>query len=323
MLSLYQPLWKLLNNLDLSNKIIQQLITTTEKKLLHPTQGDYSRWFQAYKDLPEITTLEKDLSNNVISCVSKAITPSQLDCIDTSLKNLIPWRKGPFKLFDTFVDAEWQSNLKWNRIESKIPSLHNKRVLDIGCGNGYYMFRMHAMQPQLLLGIDPGLLQLMQFWAIEKYIQCNAYVLPLTSQNLPDKLNFFDVVFSMGVLYHRKSPLHHIRELAACLTSKGQLIIETLIVDGDENTCLFPQDRYAQMRNVWFLPSIKMLTIMLQRNGFKNIRCIDITTTTTEEQRTTDWMKFHSLKDFLNSDQNKTIEGYDLPKRATLIAEKK
>jgi tRNA (mo5U34)-methyltransferase len=172
------------------------------------------------------------------------------------------------------------------------------------------------------LGIDPGLLQLIQFWSIEKYINSGAAVLPMGIQHLPNKMHCFDVVFSMGVFYHRKSPIEHIIQLANTIRNRGYLVLETLVVDGDEKTCLLPHGRYAQMRNVWFLPSVKMLEIMLKRNGFDDVRCVDVSETTIQEQRTTDWMKFHSLKDFLNLNQTKTIEGYELPKRATFIARK-
>lgn len=319
MLGLYEPLWKQLKDLEFNNDDILLLKENTNAKLENPIQGDYLKWFKAYKTLPHVEGVKCIENKDAITCTGKNNNPYELN---TSYKQLIPWRKGPFKIFDTFIDAEWQSHMKWNRIKDKLPSLENKLVLDVGCGNGYYLFQMAENKPLLLLGIDPGLLQVMQFWSIEKYRKTNAYVLPLFMQQMPGTLNKFDVVFSMGVLYHRKSPIHHIKELASSLRTGGHLIIETLVIDGDETRCLIPTDRYAQMRNVWFLPSVAMLTTMLQRTGFKDITCIDVTITKVEEQRTTDWMKFHSLKNFINNDKSKTIEGYDLPKRATIIAKK-
>ena len=322
MLELYKPFWEKLKNSNVDENAIRSLIDETTSKLIAPIQGDYPRWFEAYKNLPAITNVVKFTNKNAITCGSESSDSIKIQ-VRRSYQQLIPWRKGPFDMFSSYIDSEWQSFMKWNRIENLIPDIQNKMILDVGSGNGYYLFRMMDKQPYLLMGIDPGLLQIMQFWSIEKYVQSGACVLPLSIQQMPESLNCFDVVFSMGVLYHRKSPIHHLRELANCLNSNGHLVIETLVVDGDDSTCLLPKNRYAQMRNVWFLPSVAMLMIMLKRNGFKDIECIDVTTTTTEEQRTTEWMKFHSLEEFLNRDQTKTIEGYDLPKRATVVARKK
>jgi len=320
MLTLYKPFWKKLEALGFSEHDVSSLQNLTSDKLKNPAQGDFSRWFKALSSLPEIEVTNVEYANNAITC--------QADEFDGILINqcyqgLMPWRKGPFELFDCLIDSEWQSWMKWNRIQEKLPPLKNKIILDVGCGNGYYMLRMKAQNPLLLMGIDPGLLQVMQFWSIEKYAKSQAAVLPLAMEDLPEKLNYFDMVFSMGVLYHRKSPIHHIMELSATIKQGGHLVLETLVVDGDKMTCLLPTGRYAQMRNVWFLPSVAMLIIMLERNGFKNVQCIDVSETTTQEQRPTKWMQFHSLENFLNKDKTKTIEGYALPKRATLVAKKK
>ena len=321
MLARYQSFWHRLKVLQFDEELRGFLINETHKILKNPIQGDYPRWFSAYNKLPDILSSQINADRNAITCHTN-ITYETREEVRACLQQLIPWRKGPFDLFNIYIDSEWQSFMKWNRIENKIPSLTNKRVLDVGCGNGYYMFRMSSQNPKLLMGIDPGLLQIMQFWAVEKYINSLAAVLPLTLQDLPKDLNCFDVVFSMGVLYHRKSPIHHIKELANSLQSKGHLVLETLVIDGDENCCLIPTGRYAQMRNVWFLPSVAMLIIMLKRCGFKDVECIDVTDTTVKEQRSTEWMKFHSLENFLNTHQDKTIEGYAPPKRATIVAQK-
>jgi tRNA (mo5U34)-methyltransferase len=49
---------------------------------------------------------------------------------------------------------------------------------------------------------------------------------------------------------------------------------------------------------------------------------VDISTTSIEEQRSTEWMKFESLKDFLDpEDPSKTVEGHPAPIRAVFVAE--
>jgi len=322
MLKLYERFWDKLAQININEKHLYHLKNKTKEKLLDPIQGDYPRWYKAYNNLPVIEKFDSDTSLNAITCRSE-IDEVISEQIKKAYEGLIPWRKGPFNMFGTMIDSEWQSFMKWNRIEKKLPNLKDKVILDVGSGNGYYMFRMLNHRPYLVMGVDPGLLQTMQFWSVDKYISSDMAVLPIGIQDIPQNINCFDVVFSMGVLYHRKSPIDHLTELASCINSKGHLVIETLVVEGDETSCLIPTGRYAQMRNVWFLPSVKMLKIMLQRCGFKDIECIDETATTVEEQRTTDWMKFHSLKEFLNDQGTQTKEGYALPLRATLVAQKK
>lgn len=321
-LDLYKDFWKKLKACNMDQSSINHLIDLTNERLLNPNQGDYIRWLDAYLKLPDINNIENKSCFDAITCDAQ-LSQSDMNCLKDGYQGLIPWRKGPFHMFSLFIDAEWQSHMKWNRIEKHLPDLNNKSILDVGCGNGYYMFRMADHSPRMILGIDPGILQIIQFWSIEKYRKSQACALPISMEKMPVEMKFFDVVFSMGVLYHRKSPIDHIRELFECMKPKGYLVIETLVVQGDERTCMIPNGRYAQMRNVWFLPSVACLSIMLERNGFENIHCVDVTLTNINEQRSTAWMKFHSLKDFLNDDQTKTIEGHDLPTRATLIAQKK
>lgn len=320
-LELYKPFWDQLRDCGFSESGIQDLQNLTESKLFRPVSGDYPRWFEAYNNLPELNKVDIDVYAKPITCKAD-INRSVEESIKTSLQKLIPWRKGPFDMFSTLVDSEWQSWMKWERIEKSLPELSNKLILDVGSGNGYYMFKMLAHNPRLVMGIDPGLLQIIQFWSIEKYIRSGFAVLPVVMSDFPESINDFDVVFSMGVLYHRKSPVHHLKQIADSMKSGSHLVLETLVVSGDETRCLLPQGRYAQMRNVWFLPSVKMLEVMLARVGYKNIECVDVTITTTKEQRSTDWMKFHSLNSFLNESQTLTIEGYELPTRATIIAQK-
>jgi tRNA (mo5U34)-methyltransferase len=323
MIDLYESFWSKLSEIEFEASGIEKLKKLTEDKLINPISGDFPRWYDAYENLPEISNIELCENSDAIKCIAKNLEKSVLSQVNESYKQLIPWRKGPFNMFSTYIDSEWQSFMKWQRIEKHLPDMRYKTILDVGSGNGFYMFNMLKHNPKLVMGIDPGILQIIQFWSIEKYINSGFAVLPIVMNDFPEEVTTFDMVFSMGVLYHRKSPIQHLRQLHNTLKTGGELILETLAVDGNESTCLIPTDRYAQMRNVWFLPSVSMLEIMLQRTGFTNIKCVDVSTTTITEQRTTEWMKFHSLEQFLNKDKTQTIEGYPPPTRATLIATKK
>jgi tRNA (mo5U34)-methyltransferase len=180
---------------------------------------------------------------------------------------------------------------------------------------------MHQAGAKYVVGIDPTALFFYQFHCFKQYLSdIPIHYLPLGIEDMPSTQSF-DTVFSMGVLYHRHDPIKFLKELRAQLTDNGQLVLETLVVDGDVNTVFVPEGRYAQMRNVWFLPSIDAMILWLKRVGFKNVDCVDIDITSTEEQRSTHWMPNQSLSDFLDpNDSSLTIEGHPAPKRAVFIA---
>ena len=236
---------------------------------------------------------------------------------------LSPWRKGPFQLDGVTIDAEWRSNLKWDRLKDKIESLAGRAVLDVGCGNGYFALQMHDAGARTVIGIDPTVLYVMQFLAIQHFRQSNnVFVLPLRLNELPQGSRAFDTCFSMGVLYHQRSPIDHLLQLKSALRQGGQLVLETLYVPGEESFSCNPADRYARMRNVWFLPTLSELLTWLRRSGFEAIEVINESLTTTDEQRSTEWMRFESLQEALNPDVPEwTVEGWPAPRRVIVIAQ--
>jgi len=257
-------------------------------------------------------------------------TLAQRTALQESLLHLHPWRKGPFRLHGVHVDTEWRSDWKWERVAPHIAPLQGRKVLDVGCGNGYHCWRMAGAGAELVIGIDPTQVFHMQFEALQRLFsavpaaaQTVARVvhLPLGIEDVPPGLQAFDSVFSMGVLYHRRSPIDHLQELRDILRPGGELVLETLVIDGHARETLLPEGRYAKMRNVWFIPSVPMLELWLRRAGLRNVRTVDVTVTSLEEQRTTPWMHFESLADFLDpEDRNLTVEGYPAPRRAVVLA---
>lgn len=244
------------------------------------------------------------------------------------LKNLMPWRKGPFFIGDgadkhIHLDSEWRSDFKWRRVKRYL-NLNNKRILDVGGGSGFHGFCMLGAGATSVVVIDPSCLFYHQFMAIKHFVgDVPVHYIPVALEALPQQSALFDVVFSMGVLYHRASPFEHLEQLKGQLKKGGTLVLETLIVDGDETTVLVPTSRYAQMNNVYFLPSVSALNNWLVKVGFCDVRCVDIDVTSTDEQRASEWMTYHSLADFLDpNDPSKTLEGYPRPKRALLLAQK-
>lgn len=287
--------------------------------------GDLDNWLPVLNQLPDVHTKNINLNTDFIQIGSEPeLKTIQKPELITHLKKLHPWRKGPYNFFSIKINTEWRSDMKWNRLINHIKPLQGRKILDVGCGNGYHCLRMAGAGAKLVIGIDPYILFVIQFMVFKKYLKdYPVFVLPVGIETLPKNRPYFDTVFSMGVLYHRKSPFEHLMDLRALLNDGGQLVIETLVVEGGENTVLVPPDRYGKMRNVWFLPSPDTMLQWLQRAGFKNPRLIDVTQTTTAEQRKTDWMTFESLSDYLNPDDSgKTIENLPAPTRAIFTAEK-
>lgn len=279
--------------------------------------GNVPKWTDALNKLNAIKKGELGLDEPYISIKN---IDSSAENIETNLKQLLPWRKGPFILNELKLESEWIGDLKWQRIKNKIRPLKNKRVLDIGAGNGYFTFRMALEGARKALGVEPFLLFNYQFAAIDSLAKSNSdsMLIPLRLEELPN-MPIFDSVFSMGVLYHQRDHLEHLSKLKKMMAPDSELILETLIVDGQKNYALVPEGRYANMRNVYCLPSTDTLRSWLSDVGYKNISLIDVSVTTPEEQRKTPWIGDNpaSLEDFLDpSNPSLTIEGYPAPKRA-------
>lgn len=237
------------------------------------------------------------------------------------LMQLHPWRKGPLKICGQTINTEWRSDWKWDRIHEAV-ELRDRLVLDVGCGNGYFGYRMLQAAASMVIGLDPFHLFVMQHELIKKLVgPVPNFVLPVADTVLHRQLKAFDVAFSMGVLYHRTSPIDHLQVLSGSVKRGGQVVLETLVIDDKVEAVLVPEGRYAMMRNVWFLPSISMLQTWMKRTGFENLKVVDVTKTSVEEQRSTEWMTFDSLPDFLDSnDHSQTAEGHPAPLRATIVA---
>ena len=276
-----------------------QTISQIEKKNL---SIDYSDWFSVGS--------KEDLSQEEHEIVLNAA------------KKLIPWRKGPFNIFGLEIDSEWQSNIKYNLIRPHF-NLKDKIVADIGCNNGYYMFRMLEDKPKKLVGFDPSPLTLHQFEFVNHFVKSDIVYEMLGVEHLEYYNHKFDFIFMLGVLYHRADPIGTLKSLARGLNSKGEILIDTFMIDGEQELCLSPNKRYSKIPNIYFIPTIPALKNWLERAGFEDIEVIATTITTSEEQRKTPWSFDQSLEDFLDpNDNSKTVEGYPAPKRVYVKARK-
>jgi tRNA (mo5U34)-methyltransferase len=299
-------------------EVLPAQLASWRKEALH---GDFKQWQKVLSNLPKTKTTAIELAHEVSFGNPDELSAGAKQQLEFLLKQLMPWRKGPFTLHGLHIDTEWRSDWKWDRVLPHLAPLQHRMVLDVGCGSGYHLWRMRGAGAEFVVGIDPSQLFYAQFEAIKHFNpDPKVHLIPIGIDDMP-ALKTFDTVFSMGVLYHRKSPIDFLQQLKNQLRPGGQLVLETLVVEGDETTVLVPGERYAKMRNVWFIPSCEALLGWLQRVGFHDAKVVDLNMTSLDEQRKTSWMENESLVDFLDpTDHSKTIEGYPAPLRAVIVA---
>ena len=273
----------------------------------------------AIKALPNFDNIKITIDNTInidIENLSQSQSKQIYDCAYL----MRPWRKGPFRINEVVIDAEWRSYIKYNMLEPHF-NLKDKIVGDIGCNNGYYLFRMMEQKPKKLIGFDPSAIYYSQFMFIDHFVKSDIVYELLGVEHVEFYEHKFDVLFCLGVLYHRSDPVSMLKSLFKGLNKGGELILDTFMIDGDDEMCLTPKDRYSKIPNIYFIPTVNALINWCKRAGFDEVEVLDIKKTDLNEQRKTPWVNTQSLEDFLDpKDETKTVEGYPAPKRVYIKA---
>ena len=276
---------------------------------------------EAIKALPLYDDVQVKLGDKVEIHIPDLSAEDALQIKDTALL-MKPWRKGPFQINTLFIDAEWQSQIKYNLLEPHF-NLQDKIVGDIGCNNGYYLFRMLSQKPKKLIGFDPSAIYYSQFQFLNHYIDSDIVYELLGVEHVEFYEHKFDTLFCLGVLYHRSDPVAMLKSLFKGLHKGGELILDTFMIDGEDEMCLTPKDRYSKIPNIYFVPTVPALINWCHRAGFESVEVLETMVTEHHEQRKTEWIDTQSLEDFLDpEDETKTVEGYPAPKRVYIKAKK-
>lgn len=269
--------------------------------------------------LARIEKLEKmgieskfSLTNSVnLSCSEEF----ESEIIDIAML-LKPWRKGPFKINEILIDSEWQSFMKFNLLKPHLSDICGGVIADVGCNNGYYMFKMLEFAPKFIVGFDPSVRCFLQFRLINALAKTPLKYELLGVSDLPNYELKFDAIFCLGVIYHRSDPVAMLRQLKASLNVGGVVFLDSLYIDSPQDIALVPRRTYSKISNIHFVPSISALRNWCERAGFGDFTLIATQQTTPQEQRRTAWSEGFSLGDFLDpNDTNLTCEGYEAPKR--------
>ncbi len=304
------------------------IITIHEERQrwVNQNKKGFLRYRKPYEALRRFPATEIDCSRDTVKIGRESeVSQTEQQEIQSSLREFIPWRKGPFSIYGIDVDSEWRSQRKWQRLVQHLPELQGKTVADIGCSNGYYMFRMMPYRPKLVIGFEPSVQHYYCFKSLNSMAgQKNLHIDLLGVEHLQLFPNCFDVLFLMGIIYHRSSPVDTLRDVFSSLQSGGTLILESQAIPGESETALFPGKTYAKVPGTYFVPTGNCLKNWLLRAGFSDIELFCQHPMSSLEQRRTQWMEFESYSDFIDpQDPDKTIEGYPAPNRVFLLARKK
>ncbi|HEC1873679.1 TPA: tRNA 5-methoxyuridine(34)/uridine 5-oxyacetic acid(34) synthase CmoB [Campylobacter jejuni] len=269
-----------------------------------------------YAKIQELKALNLACNFSLDDSVNLSTNSQAKDEILAIVKELKPWRKGPFKIDNLFIDTEWQSFIKFNILKPFMDEISQKCVADIGCNNGYYMFKMLEFNPVKLIGFDPSIKYRLQFELMNTLAKTPIKYELLGVEDLPNYGLKFDVIFCLGVIYHRSDPIKMLKDLKAGLNKNGVVFLDTMYIEDEREIALVPNKTYSKIPNIYFVPSISALKNWCERAGFKEFEVLATKKTDENEQRKTEWIDSFSLENFLDpKDKNLTIEGYEAPKR--------
>jgi len=151
-------------------------------------------------------------------------------------------------------------------------NLEGKRVLDIGCSDGYFSFLAEQRGAEVT-AIDAFPTQGFQFAHSVLDSKVKFYQMGVYDIN-PEKLGMFDLVFYLGVQYHIKHPTIPLEKIAS--VTKDQVIVESAVLTDSWTKKLsvmqfYEHDRPGNDITQYWLSSTKNLLELVRLGGFPKI----------------------------------------------------
>jgi len=159
---------------------------------------------------------------------------------------------------------------KWPRLKNILDSINieNKSIVDVGCGDGFYIIECLKEGAKYCLGIDLDPLRINRCNFVKKvYDLKNIDFKNLSLYDLEE--NKFDIVMGLGLL-------HRVPDLDACIKKLSNLgdkvLVEFKSLDSTNNEKLFAggKSKSNSLNGLWYVPTKSYVISKFFNLGFKN-----------------------------------------------------
>jgi SAM-dependent methyltransferase len=151
--------------------------------------------------------------------------------------------------------------------------LHEKVILDIGCGDGDLSFFFETFQPKRIIAIDYGPTNYNSMeacYTLKHALKSEVEFLNVDIHSYDfEELPQVDITFSFGFLYHSRHPFWILENLYKVT---DRLFLKTKVFD-DDNSYMYFYD-VGECNNDptnWYCFSPKCISLMLKRAGFQTM----------------------------------------------------
>lgn len=166
----------------------------------------------------------------------------------------------------------WWDNIFEKRLNYFKKFLPNKKIkiLDIGCGTGYFLNQAHRMGFEVS-GIEPSKYILNQ--NVNRQVKNNCII--GSYEDIGKFNNKFDVIYTHGVLEHLRDPYHFLKKVSKHM-SKNSLIFSSVANDFNP----FQYVAMSEQKDPWWITPPDHLNyfnkdsfnLFLKKNNFKTVK---------------------------------------------------
>ncbi|MGB5971793.1 MAG: class I SAM-dependent methyltransferase, partial [Nodosilinea sp.] len=186
---------------------------------------------------------------------------SMYQCSQTNLRFFVPQNiSGSGKFYEQLSEFSWYyASEKWEYDVAISDLADCERVLEVGCGEGYFIKRLIAQYSLDAIGteLNPN--------AVRSAQEKGVPVFRLTLQEmLKDKAQYFDAACSFQVLEHVSDPLGFLEDMTQLIRPSGKLIVsvpnaQSFTKHAQDNLLDWPPHHMHQ----WCEKTFKSLTDLL------------------------------------------------------------